>query len=121
MLKSIIAINKRKEYTRQWFKKHPGYSSEQGRRWKLDHPGRNTLYQKQYRKDHPKVSRCWRATQRAIISGKLIKQPCLFCGSLKVQAHHPDYSKPLDIVWLCKSCHKRLHAVLLKTKGELTC
>jgi hypothetical protein len=25
-------------------------------------------------------------------------------------AHHSDYSKPLDIEWLCNSCHERLHA-----------
>ena len=27
----------------------------------------------------------------------------------KTEAHHPDYSKPLDIIWVCKYCHNRIH------------
>lgn len=39
-------------------------------------------------------------------SGRLKQLPCLFCGDTKVQAHHEDYSKPLDVVWLCKLHHQ---------------
>lgn len=36
---------------------------------------------------------------------------CSSCGSkLHVEAHHADYSKPYDVIWLCRSCHKKLHA-----------
>jgi len=47
-------------------------------------------------------------TQRAIASGRLIKQPC-FCGNQKAQAHHGDYSKPLDVRWLCLKHHIEWH------------
>lgn len=48
-------------------------------------------------------------TGQAIKRGHLIKQPCQQCGAFDVQAHHHDYSKPLDIVWLCKPCHLAEH------------
>jgi len=26
-----------------------------------------------------------------------------------IQAHHPDYSKPLEVIYLCVYCHHKLH------------
>jgi len=40
----------------------------------------------------------------ALQKGVLKKGKC-FCGSLKVEAHHEDYSKPLAVKWLCKKHH----------------
>ncbi len=51
----------------------------------------------------------WKA-QRAIKSGRLVRQPCRDCGSVKVHAHHEDYNKPLDVVWLCETHHRAEHA-----------
>jgi Protein of unknwon function (DUF3310) len=46
----------------------------------------------------------------AIQIGKLVRQPCERCGTTEhVVAHHEDYSKPLDVVWLCKYHHKERH------------
>lgn len=45
----------------------------------------------------------------AIRAGYLKPKPCEHCGVTKVDAHHPDYSRPLDVVWLCRSCHMKLH------------
>lgn len=33
------------------------------------------------------------------------------CDHTKVEAHHPDYSRPLDVVWLCPAHHKQAHAL----------
>lgn len=44
----------------------------------------------------------------ALRSGRLKRQPCK-CGALKVQAHHHDYSNPLDVEWLCDDCHRSEH------------
>jgi len=46
-------------------------------------------------------------------NGRLPKQPCKVCGEVKTQAHHEDYSKPLEVVWLCAACHKKRHQELL--------
>lgn len=40
--------------------------------------------------------------------GKIKKQSC-FCGEIKVDGHHSDYSKPLEVVWLCRLHHLQLH------------
>jgi hypothetical protein len=35
---------------------------------------------------------------------------CTICGSEKsIQAHHPDYNHPLQVVFLCHDCHVKLH------------
>ena len=52
----------------------------------------------------------------ALAKGQLIRgEVCQLCGSKdRIQAHHNDYSKPLDVVWICHSCHQRLHRDLPK-------
>ena len=52
----------------------------------------------------------------AIRAGKLIKEPCRDCGDINVHGHHPDYSKPLDVIWLCPTHHIKEHS-----KMELKC
>jgi hypothetical protein len=50
------------------------------------------------------------AVSNAIRTGKLRVQPCERCGyGVGVHAHHEDYSKPLDVNWLCKPCHGQRH------------
>jgi hypothetical protein len=41
--------------------------------------------------------------------GSLIKQPCEVCGTAEAEAHHKDYSRPLEITWLCKPHHLLEH------------
>ncbi len=45
----------------------------------------------------------------AIRDGKLVKQPCEECGAKKVEAHHEDYERPLDVIWLCRKHHIARH------------
>lgn len=47
--------------------------------------------------------------RNAIIAGKIVKAPCAHCGDPVTFAHHTDYSKPLDVVWLCMPCHRLEH------------
>ena len=44
-----------------------------------------------------------------IAKGKIIRQPCVFCGKSNGLAHHEDYNAPLDIVWVCHSHHALIH------------
>lgn len=52
---------------------------------------------------------CHSAVSVAIRNGSLIRQPCIRCGNEKSVAHHEDYDKPLEIMWLCQPCHKQRH------------
>jgi transcription elongation factor Elf1 len=53
-------------------------------------------------------------TFHAIKNGTIQVLPCLICGD-KAEAHHHDYSRPLDVMWLCKAHHRETH---LLTKGN---
>ncbi len=46
----------------------------------------------------------------ALKTGRISKKQCEKCGSTTmVEGHHTDYSKPLDVVWLCRTHHKEAH------------
>jgi hypothetical protein len=56
---------------------------------------------------HPERRRARIAVGNAARDGRLKKLPCHRCGTTaRVQAHHHDYSKPLDVEWLCFACHR---------------
>jgi len=60
---------------------------------------------------HPKRRAANIAVTNAVRNGKLKKIPCFECGATNVEAHHPDYDQPLDVVWLCVKHHKEVHAM----------
>jgi hypothetical protein len=69
-----------------------------------------TEYQRQYRAQHGERARARKAVMTAIANGTLTPKPCERCGfGLGVHAHHEDYSKPLDVNWLCQTCHGHRH------------
>lgn len=47
--------------------------------------------------------------QMALKRGDLTKKPCERCGAEKVEGHHEDYSKPLEVMWLCPKHHRERH------------
>lgn len=66
------------------------------------------------------ITRIWRAEDKrrqkahnmvrnAVKTGKLVRQPCCRCGNPKTVAHHEDYDRPLDVMWLCQVCHTQRH------------
>jgi hypothetical protein len=40
---------------------------------------------------------------------RLKKQPCCICGNINGQRHHEDYTKPMDVIWLCSKHHAERH------------
>jgi hypothetical protein len=67
-------------------------------------------YLKDYRERNPNKYRAHNIVNNSIRDGKLFAEPCCVCGStVSVHAHHDDYSKPLNVRWLCAAHHKQWH------------
>lgn len=64
-----------------------------------------------YREKFPMKHAAHVITRNYIRDGKLKAETvCSICKSTKkVEAHHDDYTKPLEVRWLCESCHKDWH------------
>ncbi len=99
---------------------------ERTRKWRADNQERcDFLNARRYKRNREEIIRKngeWdkqnplaryvrNAVCLALKSGKIEKPTtCSLCdkdGDL--QAHHKDYQLPLDVIWLCRSCHKREH------------
>ena len=65
-----------------------------------------------WRAKHPERRRAHKLVEKAIRLGEIIRQPCRVCSNPKTHAHHDDYSKPLDVVWLCSKHHIARHKEL---------
>lgn len=64
-----------------------------------------------YRAENPKKYAAHSAVGYAVKSGKLIPKNCEVCNSVETHAHHCDYDKPLDVMWLCAAHHKEWHSI----------
>lgn len=61
--------------------------------------------------DRAKKENARHALRYAIKSGTIVRPSrCSRCPSAtRLQAHHHDYNRPLDVIWLCENCHRREH------------
>lgn len=66
--------------------------------------------QANWRRQNPQKYRAHLAVQRALATGELVKSSCEICGDPTVDAHHANYARPLEVRWLCRQHHVRLHA-----------
>lgn len=100
--RSTIERNKSSlSYSNAWKDKTGYRTSEKKKRMSKDWSDKNR--EKTFA--HDKVA--------AAIKNKVLIRPetCQRCEEkLYTEAHHPDYSKPLCVMWLCKSCHQLEHS-----------
>jgi len=108
-------VNKCKECNKQdvrknYAEKREQYAAYERERWgRPERRAATVVYHQKNKANNPAVFAAYAAVAYAIRSGRLTKLPCYNCGSKRSQAHHPDYSKPLDVVWLCRTCHLAAH------------
>jgi hypothetical protein len=96
--------------------------------WKIANRESTLIYHRNYQKLHQERynehSRRQRLKRKLQLRAKnlaykhcVLGEKCEHCGSTNnLQKHHPDYSKPLEIVTLCRDCHRAIHGRTLGSK-----
>ena len=94
---------------RSWFDDRPNYYKE----WRKKNPRQdNTAKERlqRYRELNRDKVRARDKLYYEIKKGRILRpDKCSECGKLgKIEADHHDYTKPLDVTWLCKDCHNKI-------------
>lgn len=113
-------LNKCKDCTKKDVKSH--YSKNRKkiavymkkRQSKPERKAAMSVYSKRRRERNPQVYAARYKLNNAVRDGRVVRLPCIHCGNPKSEGHHHDYSKPLDVVWLCFKCHRE------KEHGQIT-
>jgi hypothetical protein len=66
-----------------------------------------TIFTK-YKLKNPEKARAHKIYRKAIKDGILTRMPCRVCGKPNAEGHHEDYSKPLEVIPLCRRHHAAL-------------
>jgi hypothetical protein len=66
---------------------------------------------RKYEKENPEKISAQRKVRKAVQFGRLIRsETCQICNKIsKTHGHHEDYSKPLEVIWMCSICHLYHH------------
>lgn len=116
-------LEEKKESARISRIKYRENNKEKVRQSRLDYNKRNPEYMKRKRETNYKnmlKKYRWKQQARwtlrkAVSSGRIKKLPCEICGEIKSQGHHPDYAKPLEVLWLCQFHHNVVHGKITKS------
>lgn len=97
----------------QWRDSHasdPEVVAERNRRYRNDNLDRVRALGRAWYQDHPERKKAHHEVEKAIRNGVLVRPDrCSQCGKeCKPDAAHTDYTKPLDVLWLCRKCHMRM-------------
>lgn len=89
--------------------KYPETYRLRDRRYYAKHKSEKVAYLRDWRSRNSIKVTAHQAVRSALRRGLLTKSVC-FCGEVRVDAHHEDYSKPLEVLWLCRTHHERIHS-----------
>lgn len=104
-------------YMREWYLKHREKKLQETRTY-AQTPKAKSMRIKSYKRMKEKYPEKYKARYtlfNAMQRGEVSKQSfCASCYSeLNIEGHHEDYSKPLEVEWLCQLCHKAKHNKLV--------
>lgn len=80
---------------------------------------KKVAYIRKWQSLNPAKRRAHMIVESALEIGKLSKFPCKKCGAINTDAHHEDYSKPLEVIWLCRKHHAERHVEINDAKRLL--
>jgi len=97
------------EYRRKWNEKN----KDKTRTYQENNREKINIWQRSYTKqEHVKFRKRANAKLNYHVKRGNIFKPelCSICGEKKrVESHHHDYEKPLDVIWVCRKCHVSIH------------
>jgi len=105
----------RKEVSKEDYEKRKESIMEYGKEYRKTERGKEAraIESLNRRRLHPLKYQANYKIRNAIRDGKLRKRNiCEICYAMPTECHHEDYSKPFDIIELCKKCHRLLHKQL---------
>lgn len=105
------SLCRHREYMRDWYWRNRDKVCETARETRMRHLEkiRERDRARGYRPGNPVKVAARYAVHAAIDDGTLVRLPCEMCGDPKTDAHHDDYSRPLDVRWLCRRHHGEAH------------
>lgn len=96
--------------SRRWWATHDHPDdAARSRRWREGNREAWLGSLRRYKEANREKFAAYRALKRAVARGDLVREPCEVCGVEPAESHHPDYSRPLDVRWYCRSHHRSLH------------
>ena len=102
---------------RKYLQKNPTYLTE----WKEKNKSHLRRYWRRYKRQLPEeIKKAYVVFKQAKLTGAISPQPCEICGMEPTVGHHEDYSKPLEVVWLCDLHHREIHG-RLNDEGKTLC
>lgn len=93
---------------RRWRLANPEKSRVIKQRWDERNADKKRAYLDGWYHNNPIRRRAHTAVRRALRDGRIVRpSSCVRCGGTgRIEAHHPDYFKPLEVEWLCTPCHR---------------
>ena len=99
----------RKAYRAKWYEANKEEIAERSRQYREDHKEEVAARLRAWERANREKTRAHGIVKRALKSGLLVRpSTCEECGisGVRIEAHHADYSKPLDVEWLCVKDHR---------------
>jgi hypothetical protein len=95
-----------------YYRKSPQFSKKRLKDFRAKHPSAHRKDVSEDKQKHPDRHKARKQVYNRRIP---LASACAQCGSKEnLQHHHPDYSKPLEVITLCQTCHGLVHRIVLE-------